>query len=178
MVYTRQELYKRSQPLPALLGGSLYTSLFVIITLVTSLFLLSVAIQRLKTIRKSQPQSDLWTQLSNMEKATSKSSSTSSSTFSPPPPPSVSACDVLKPLSQNGNFPSSGAVAARAREQMENSGNNSPSTAATVATQPRSGSEGDAATGSVQRRNESVQQMREVDVNGVRTWRRLVVEYS
>ncbi|KAJ5975724.1 hypothetical protein N7481_009431 [Penicillium waksmanii] len=172
-----QEVYTRSRALPLLSASrwSLYTTLFAISTIVTSLFLFSLAIQHLKQICKSAPQSSPWSQMSNMEKATSKSSSP------PPPPPPASACDVLKPLSQNSNYPSSGAVAARAREQMENSGKPSPVvSAATVATQPRFGSEGDAATGSgsVQRRNESVQQMREVDDNGVRTWRRLVVEYS
>ncbi|KAJ5883035.1 uncharacterized protein N7473_009921 [Penicillium subrubescens] len=38
---------------------------------------------------------------------------------SPTPPPPSSACDVLQPLSQSGVFPSSGAVAARARELMQ-----------------------------------------------------------
>ncbi|KAJ5391762.1 hypothetical protein N7509_007252 [Penicillium cosmopolitanum] len=171
-----QEVYTRSRALPLLSASKwpLYTTLFGISTIVTSLFLFSLAIQHLKRICKSAPQSGPWYQMSNMEKATSKSAS-------PPPPPAASACDVLKPLSHNSNYPSSGVVAARAREQMENSGKSSPVVpAATVATQPRSGSEGDAATGSgsVQRRNESVQQMREVDDSGVRTWRRLVVEYS
>ncbi|OQE14478.1 hypothetical protein PENSTE_c035G04835 [Penicillium steckii] len=108
-----------------------------------------------------------------MEKASSKSSSTTS-------PPSATACDVLKPLSQNGNFPNSGAVANKAREQMAKNGNSSP---ASSAAQPRSGSETQSTpsasgTASVQRRSESVQQMRQVDGDGVRTWRRLVVEYN
>lgn len=113
--------------------------------------------------------------MDSMEKGT-----TSPST-SPPPPP-ASACEVLQPLSQSGAFPSSGAVAARAREQMQ-TGKASPSFPGTSPSPSSSPSpalkefeKGD--NGSVQKRNELVQQMREVDAEGVRTWRRVVVEYS
>lgn len=121
-----------------------------------------------------------------------------------PPPPS-SACDVLKPLSQSGAFPSSGAVAARARELMQmqmqmQTGKASPSSPgmigggsammeAEVAEETEEGgsrrssgssSSGGEDGGSVQKRGELVQQMREVDGDGneVRTWRRVVTEYS
>ncbi|KAJ5682479.1 hypothetical protein N7462_005644 [Penicillium macrosclerotiorum] len=110
---------------------------------------------------KIQPASDAWAQLSAMEKGKSSTS-----------PPPASACDVLKPLSANGTFPSSGAVAARAREQMQAAASSPSSTGS-----PRSSDAGSEATGPVQKRSQSVQQMREVDANGVRTWRRLVVEY-
>lgn len=97
------------------------------------------------------------------------------------PPTSIaplpaSACEVLKPLSQSGAFPSSGAVAARAREQMQ-TGKASPSSPAPSPV--LAGAEDSSpAGGSVQKRSESVQQMHKVDADGVRTWRRVVTEYS
>lgn len=87
---------------------------------------------------------------------------------------SPSACDILKPLSRNGTLPSSGAVAAMAREQMQNA-SGSPGTSRVEI--PTGATENEAG-GSVQRRSESMQQMHEVDTDGVRTWRRLIVEYS
>ncbi|KAJ5578292.1 uncharacterized protein N7459_007256 [Penicillium hispanicum] len=114
--------------------------------------------------------SDSWSQLSDMEKATPKSPANSTT------PPGASACDVLQPLSSNGNFPSSGAVAARAREQMQNPASSPAAMGSPVATQTPSGSAGEANEPAV-KRTESVQQMREVDDEGVRTWRRLIVEY-
>ena len=74
---------------------------------------------------------------------------TTSPSSSPPPPP-ASACDVLIPLSQSGAFPS--------LKELEGGDN--------------------LLEGSVQKRSEMVQQMREVDAEGVRTWRRVVIEYS
>ena len=62
-----------------------------------------------------------------------------------------------------------------AREQMQNAGACSPGTSeAEIPTQ----CEQSEASGPVQRRNESAQQMHEADTSGVRTWRRLIVEYS
>lgn len=85
---------------------------------------------------------------------------------------------MLKPLSRNGTFPSSGAVAARAREQIQNPGKVSGSAglSGTARAGAVSGSNGEA-SGSVQKRSESVLQMHEVEGDGVRTWRRVVVEY-
>ncbi|KAJ5082459.1 hypothetical protein N7532_011502 [Penicillium argentinense] len=162
-----------SRLLPTVSSWTFYTNAVLFSAVVTSIFILLLAVHHLRRHCKSPAvateQTDQWSQLSNMEKSKSADNSTS--------PPATSACDVLKPLSQNGNFPSSGAVAARAREQMQNGGKSSPSGSPAAATQPRSETAGDS-TGPVQKRSESVQQMREVDVNGVRTWRRLVVEYS
>lgn len=103
-------------------------------------------------------------------------------------PPPATACDVLKPLSQSGAFPSSGAVAARARELMQmQTGKASPSSPgiddtvmAKVMARALGESEGGSSEtcGSVQKRGESVLEMREVDGDGVRTWRRVVAEYS
>ena len=87
-------------------------------------------------------------------------------------PPLPSAVDVLKPLSQGGNFPSSGTVAARAREQVQSA---SPSSLSSPGT-PKSDSM--QLEGSVQKRSETVQTMYEKDDNGGRTFRRLIVEYN
>ena len=112
---------------------------------------------------------DPWPQLSAMEKAKPKPPTASTS------PPGSSACDILKPLSQNSSFPSSGTVAAKAREQMQTA--DSPtSTSSPVATQSFSGSS-DETREPTHRRTESVQQMRDVDAEGERSWRRLIVEY-
>ncbi|KAJ5126983.1 hypothetical protein N7448_007762 [Penicillium atrosanguineum] len=88
---------------------------------------------------------------------------------------SPSACEILTPLSRNGTFPSSGAVAAIARQQMQNAGASSPGTSKAEIPDQCEQTE---ASGSVQRSNESVQQVHEVDTSGARTWRRLIVEYS
>jgi len=177
-------VYSQSRAILQFLPDILYSRVFLISTIITGLFLLSriIIIKYLKRNNNTST-SNFWSQLSNMEKASSKPSSTL--------PPSATACDVLKPLSQNGNFPSSGAVANKVREQMQmqmqKNGNSLPASSAPNATQPRSGSgiesgsdtqSTPSATASVQRRSESVQQMREVDGDGVRTWRRLVVEYN
>lgn len=104
-----------------------------------------------------------WSPSFDMEKAMIKSNS------------SPSACDVLTPLSRNGNFPSSGAVAAMAREQMQNAGAGSSPSGPSKAEDPTRCEEIQA-SGSVQRRSESVHQMHEADANGMRTWKRLIVE--
>ncbi|KAJ5167024.1 uncharacterized protein N7482_005805 [Penicillium canariense] len=122
---------------------------------------------RAATQHPQQP--DPWSQITAMEKGKASPPSTV--------PPPASACDVLRPLSQSGAFPSSGAVAARAREQMQ-AGKASPSSPETSATQTRSTEASSEAGGPVQRHSELVQQMCEVDADGVRTWRRLIVEYS
>lgn len=109
---------------------------------------------------------DPWSQSFDMEKAMIKST------------PSPSASDILKPLSWNGTFPSSGAVAAMAREQMQKAGSGSGSPGASEAEDPTRSEAGNEASGSVQSRSESVQQIHEGDTGGVQTWRRLIVEYS
>ncbi|KAJ5450689.1 uncharacterized protein N7458_007138 [Penicillium daleae] len=126
-------------------------------------------------------------QMDDMEKGTTSPSSspgsvTSITSTSPPP---ASACDVLKPLSQSGVFPSSGAVAARARELMQmqmqmqmQTGKASPSSPGLRAMELMGSRASSGIGGSVQKRSESVQEMREVDGDGVRTWRRVVTEYS
>ncbi|KAJ5301359.1 hypothetical protein N7508_006222 [Penicillium antarcticum] len=84
----------------------------------------------------------------------------------------ASACDILRPLSQSGPFPSSGALAAQAREQQNvNSSLEIDDITSPSATSPET-------MGRAQKCNESVQQMREEDAEGVRTWKRVVVEYS
>ncbi|KAJ5091535.1 hypothetical protein NUU61_006405 [Penicillium alfredii] len=97
--------------------------------------------------------------------------------------PPTSASDVLRPLSQHAAFPNSGSVATKAREQRHSPGPSAHSSN-TTGTGPRANSPSvshpvshDTATTSVQKRSESVQQMHEVDADGVRTWRRLIVEY-
>lgn len=110
---------------------------------------------------------DPWTQSSKMEKAETNSCPSSTK------PPPASATEVLEPLSRDGSVPTSGAVAARAREQRHSAG---PLRASNSDPKTRSGGviEGNC---SVQKCSESVQQMREVDGEGVRTWKRLIVEY-
>ncbi|KAF3398072.1 hypothetical protein F1880_006383 [Penicillium rolfsii] len=144
-------------------------------------------------------------QMDAMEKGTSLMNTTPPPQPQSPPPP-TSACDVLKPLSQGGVFPSSGAVAARARElmqmQMQTQTVKASPPSPGVMSGSMMGTEGSGVTeggsrrgsnssdsshsgggeggGSVQKRGALVQQIREVDEegNGVRTWRRVVTEYS
>lgn len=162
------------------------------------------------TLASHQPYHHL-SQMDAIEKGNISPMPTTPPPQSQSPPPPSSACDVLKPLSQSGVFPSSGAVAARARELMQmqmqkqlQTGKASPSSPAMM----RGGSETEEADvaveggsrrssnssdssnsgscgggevgGSVQKRGELVQQIREVDNDGyrVRTWRRVVTEYS
>jgi hypothetical protein len=117
--------------------------------------------QREAHLEESNP----WSLSFDMEKAMIKSNS------------SPSACDVLTPLSRYGNFPSSGAVAAMAREQMQNAGAGSSSLGPSKAENPTRCEEIQA-SGSVQRRSEAVHQMYEADAHEVRTWKRLIVEYN
>jgi hypothetical protein len=107
-----------------------------------------------------------------------------------PPPPS--ALDVLRPLSENGSFPNSGAIASKVREQKQKQVADSKSTGGTAgaandpapkksdATTPKAraeiGSPRSMMT-SVQRRTETVAQMYDIDEKGGRTWRRLIIEY-
>ncbi|KAJ5247540.1 hypothetical protein N7468_002523 [Penicillium chermesinum] len=107
-----------------------------------------------------------------MEKTDSQTPSTP--TVIPAP---VSACDVLTPLSQDTGLPTSGAVAARVRQQMrENASSPSP------ASSPSS-SHSDSATRSggelspVQKRSETLLPMGKREGDAVRTWRRMIVEY-
>ncbi|KAJ5793761.1 hypothetical protein N7457_000360 [Penicillium paradoxum] len=81
----------------------------------------------------------------------------------------LSACDILRPLSHTIPLPSSGALAAMAREEQARrlpSGSNPASTDALPV-----------ADESVHKHNESIEQMRHEDIEGVRTWKRVVVEY-
>lgn len=89
------------------------------------------------------------------------------STDSRPP----SACDILQPLSHTSLLPSSGDLAAQAREQQSVKSASAPSSpASSKASSPDAGEE-------VQKRSESTQQMCEEDAEGLRTWKRVVVEY-
>ncbi|KAJ5511808.1 hypothetical protein LT330_003571 [Penicillium expansum] len=82
-----------------------------------------------------------------------------------------SACDILQPLSLTCLLPSSGALAAQAREQQsERSALTASSPASSQASSPDASEE-------VQKRNETTQQMSNEDSEGVRTWKRVVVEY-
>jgi hypothetical protein len=110
----------------------------------------------------SRPDSDSWRYSSNMEK--------SDGFFSAALP--ASACDILRPLSQSGPFLSSGALAAQAREQKSVSSNFGMDDIAS------SGPASPETMGMARKCNESVQQMREEDSEGVRTWKRVVVEYN
>lgn len=91
---------------------------------------------------------------------------------------SPSASDILKPLSRNGTFPSSGAVAAMAREQMQKAGSGTASSRASEAEISTRSEAGNEASGSVQSRSESVQQIHEMDTSGVQSWRRWIDKYS
>lgn len=110
---------------------------------------------------------DPWIQSSKMEKADTDACQSSTR------PPPASATEALEPLSRGGSVPNSGAVAAKAREQMH-----SAKSLETSKSDPKARLEdGTEGNGSVQKRSESVQQMREVDGDGVRVWKRLIVEY-
>lgn len=103
---------------------------------------------------------DFWLQ-SIMEKGNIVSSA------SRPP----SACDILQPLSHTCLLPSSGALAAQAREQQ------SEKLALTPGSPTSSKASSSDAGEEVQKRNETIQQMCDEDDEGVRTWKRVVVEY-
>ncbi|KAJ5421014.1 hypothetical protein N7465_003533 [Penicillium sp. CMV-2018d] len=82
-----------------------------------------------------------------------------------------SACDILQPLSHTSLLPSSGALAAQAREQQSER-------LASTASRPTSSESFSSEAGEeVQKRNETTQQMCDEDDEGVRTWKRVVVEY-
>ncbi|KAJ5618903.1 hypothetical protein N7510_002887 [Penicillium lagena] len=100
-----------------------------------------------------------------------------------PPPPS--ALNVLRPLSEISSFPSSGAIAAKVREQKQKqtadsklSGDDSAQKKSDAPTSKTLGSSMPTTTTSVQRRSETVAQMYDNDEKGGRTWQRLIVEYS
>jgi len=81
-----------------------------------------------------------------------------------------SACDILRPLSQTNSFPTSGTLAAIALgKQSERSASISDGSVAETS-MPEAGA-------MVQKCDKLVQQMREEDSEGVRTWKRVVVEY-
>lgn len=148
---------------------TLYCSLSVFSVISLCLFLAIHHIIRHGKHQYTTEQPHSWTQSSNMEKAQSTSQS----------PPPATACDVLEPLSSNGAFPTSGAVAARAHQQMASAGNTSNSNANSPPAQTSSPSQaGSDATKTVQKRSETIQQLHEEDADGVRTWRRLIVEYK
>lgn len=111
--------------------------------------------------KQEQREQDVWLQSITMEKGDIIS------TDSRPP----SACDILQPLSHTSLLPSSGDLAAQAREQQSVKSASAPSSpASSKASSPDAGEE-------VQKRSESTQQMCEEDAEGLRTWKRVVVEY-
>ncbi|KAG0154837.1 hypothetical protein PDIDSM_408 [Penicillium digitatum] len=106
-----------------------------------------------------QQKQDLWLQ-SIMEKRTIIS----------PASHSPSACEILQPLSHSCLLPSSGALAAQAREQQSKR-------LASTASNPTSLEASSPDASEVQKCNESIQQMSDEHADGVRTWKRVVVEY-
>ncbi|KAJ5382423.1 hypothetical protein N7517_000334 [Penicillium concentricum] len=109
-------------------------------------------------ISEFKQEQDFWLQSINMEKGNLVS----------PGFLSPSACDILQPLSHTSLLPSSGTLAAQAREQQSE---RSVIEASSPPSSPGAGEE-------VQKRNESIQQMSDEDAEGGRTWKRVVVEYS
>lgn len=82
----------------------------------------------------------------------------------------ASACDILRPLSQTSSCPSSGALAAMAL-QNQNPVSKSPLDGALSSDLvPAKG-------GSLQQINGTVQHMCDQDLEGVRTWKRVIVNY-
>jgi hypothetical protein len=77
----------------------------------------------------------------------------------------ASACDILRPLSQTSACPTSGALAAMALDKSEFPADGVGSPALRENEK------------SVQRYDTDVQQMCDEDSEGMRTWKRLVVEY-
>ncbi|KAJ5493843.1 hypothetical protein N7463_009930 [Penicillium fimorum] len=113
-------------------------------------------------ISESKQEQDVWLQSITMEKGNIVS----------PGLLSPSACDILQPLSHTSLLPSSGTLAAQAREQQsERSAIEARISTFSKASSPDAGEE-------VQKRNESVLQMSDEDVEGGRTWKRVVVEYN
>lgn len=103
---------------------------------------------------------DSWLQSALMEKGDS-----SFQHFHP-----ASACDILRPLSQTSSCPTSGALAAMALgSQSESLKSTSNSTVPPLLTLEDGGS--------VHRSDKSVEQMSDEDSEGVRTWKRVVIEY-
>ncbi|EPS25212.1 hypothetical protein PDE_00144 [Penicillium oxalicum 114-2] len=92
-------------------------------------------------------------------------------------PPLPSARDILRPLSQDGIFLSSGAVAAQALKLMQTD-KASPSSPETSPPLHLGSDQRDQIGATVQKCSEVVQQICEKDGDGVRTWRRVVMEYS
>ncbi|KAJ5826795.1 hypothetical protein N7447_003558 [Penicillium robsamsonii] len=146
------------------------TKLILPVTSLVGFFLLGLIIHRYIKYRRRQAyipisefkEQDFWLQSITMEKGKIVS----------PGLLAPSACDILQPLSHTSLLPSSGTLAAQARQlQSEGSAIEASSPAFPQASLPASGEE-------VQKRNESVQQMSEEDVEGGRTWKRVVVEYS
>lgn len=173
-IYKRPQNRVGNRPTAMIIAGqdlspwTVYCSLSVLGTVGLCLFLaIHYYIIRHGQHPYTPEQSDSWTQSSIMEKAKSNNET----------PPPATACDVLNPLSSNGAFPSSGAVAARAREQMAAAGNSSNSSSPTTQVSSPSQAGSDTAQ-AVQKRSETVQELREEDADGVRTWRRLIVEYN
>lgn len=80
----------------------------------------------------------------------------------------ASACDILKPLSQTNSCPTSGALAAMALGTSNEISNTSDGVGASTIT---------LGNGESIQRYDGVQRMSDEDSEGVRTWKRLVVEY-
>ncbi|KAJ5771323.1 uncharacterized protein N7511_003374 [Penicillium nucicola] len=148
-------------PLTAWLGLPLLGAISVsLLGLAFVLVRLYIELRRQRRPVPTSLDSNPW-HYSNMEKSDGLFSDTLPAT----------ACDILRPLSQSGPFPSSGILAAQAREQQivssnfEMGGFISPETTSET-------------VGLASKCNESVQQMREEDAEGVRFWKRVVVEYN
>lgn len=78
----------------------------------------------------------------------------------------LSASDILRPLSQTSPLPSSGVLAAMARNEQRQRLDSSPTSASSPVE-----------ANSVQKSHQSIEQMHDEDVEGMRTWKRVVVEY-
>lgn len=130
-------------------------------------------------IHPPHPPLDPWTQSPAMEKANTPKTRTKTIDLAAASPPPASACDVLRPLSQSSSWPSSGSIAAKVREQKQKQAaveqSQSPSINAPESTLKTHTDTTTEMTDSAQRRSETVLQM---NVGGVRTWRRLVAQYS
>lgn len=132
---------------------------------------LTLAIHRIKHRRKPYTfttHPDPWS-ISEMEKATPSMDSK----ICPPP----SACDLLEPRSKDSG-PNSGEIAAEVRAQSGNAADPTEPSKTTAASSKDDDGGGIETHSSVQKRRESVQQMHDDDAEGVRTWRRVIVEYS
>ncbi|KAJ5852446.1 uncharacterized protein N7529_011831 [Penicillium soppii] len=85
-------------------------------------------------------------------------------------PPPFSACDILRPLSQTSPFPNSGTLAAIAMQRQNEISITTSNNPLTETSMPEAGA-------IVQKCDKLVQKMHEEGSEGVRTWKRVIVEY-